>query len=75
MEPIVIFSVGLVAYCGYLTFMDELRDWQKARVPKTRKVRRNSTIILPGKTPVSSSGRCREGGAGAHWPALLKGSA
>lgn len=29
MEPLVIFGVGLVIYCGYLAAMDEMRDLKR----------------------------------------------
>ena len=32
MEPLVVFGVFLVAYCGYLAVLDTIRDW-KTRMP------------------------------------------
>jgi len=32
MEPMVIFSVGLVVFCGYIALLDAVSDWRRSRV-------------------------------------------
>ncbi|HYS44737.1 MAG TPA: hypothetical protein VEM32_12230, partial [Geobacteraceae bacterium] len=77
MEPMVILSVGLVIYCGWLTSQDVLRDLKRERrhaccvVTATRK----KLSPVRSRPPIVSSSRGRGDGGGGHWPALLKGSA
>ena len=76
MEPMVIFSAGLVVYCGYLTLGDLLRDVDRERRRAIRIARAARNKPCPGRSraSVTSSGRGREDAGGARWPALLKGS-
>jgi hypothetical protein len=73
MEPIVMFSVGLVVYCGYLSFLDTFRNRERKRVIREEAVKIKKPCPEPAR--VTFSGRGRGGGAGAHWPGLAKGSA
>ena len=45
MEPLVLFGAGLVIYCGYLAFMDEVADMKRSFAKSGVKSRRK----LPGK--------------------------
>lgn len=74
MEPMVVFSVALVIYCGWLSWLDALRDRQQRRAPRIVKVRQRKLSPAPGGA-IPSSGRGRGDGGGGHWPALAKGSA
>lgn len=77
MEPMVIFSVGVVIYCGWLTCLDVLRDLKGERRHACCVVTATRKKLSPGQSrpPIVSSGRGRGDGGGGHWPALLKGSA
>ena len=74
MEPIVVFSVGLVLYCGYLTIVDILGDRVRCRVKRGGKLAAKAGRKRKGALIVSSDSDRADGGGG-HWPALLKGSA
>jgi hypothetical protein len=76
MEPMVIFSVGVVVYCGFLTLADMLRDMERERRRAVRAVRLARIKAYHGKsrTAATLSTRNRGDAGGAHWPALLKGS-
>ncbi len=74
MEPMVIFSAGLVVYCGYLTWLDALRDRKRHRATRTEKVREKKPYPAR-RAPVISADRSRGDAGGVHWPVLLKGSA
>jgi hypothetical protein len=73
MEPMVIFTVGLVVYCGYLSFLDTFRNRKGNRVLRDKAVKTKKPCPEPAR--VTFSGHGRGGGAGAHWPRLAKGSA
>jgi hypothetical protein len=52
MEPLVIFGAGLVAYCGYLAIMDEIRVLKKSQVRnhisfRNKSLKRVRTAITP----------------------------
>ena len=73
MEPMVIFSAGLVVFCGYIALVDAVHDRQAAKVitkkeatakRRTRTVRRRLIFSAPR----------RAGGGGARWPGPLTGS-
>jgi hypothetical protein len=73
MEPMVIFSAGLVVFCGYIALVDAVHDRQCSRVAakkesggkrQTRTVRRRLIFSAPR----------REGGGGRRWPGPLAGS-
>ena len=72
MEPMVIFSVGLVVYCGYLACLDSFRDRERSGVRKTEAVGQKKLCPAPERVIFSSRGR--EDGAGTHFPGLVKGS-
>ncbi len=67
MEPIVVFAAGLVLYCGWLTLLDELREWRRSRF--VRKVKKAFA-----RKQFKAATVCRGGGGAAHWPVPLKGS-
>ncbi len=75
MEAMVIFSVGLVAYCGYISLLDAARDREREQrhLRKAGSVGQEPPCPEPGR--VTFSGRGRGDGAAAHWPRLAKGSA
>ena len=77
MEPMVIFGIGLVIYCGWHTCLDVLRDVKRERRHACCVVRATRKKLSPrrSRAPIVSSGRGRGDGGGGHWPALLKGSA
>jgi hypothetical protein len=73
MEPMVIFSAGLVLFCSYITLVDAARDRQRAKTitkkeeaekRRPRHVRRRFIFSAPS----------REGGGDARWPGPLTGS-
>ena len=74
MEAMVIFSVGLVVYCGYISLLDTARDREREQ----RHVRKAGTVSQESPSPaperVIFSSRGRGDGAGAHFPRLAKGS-
>ena len=43
MEPLVLFGAGLVVYCGYLAFMDEVADMKRSFAKSGAKSRRKVT--------------------------------
>ena len=43
MEPLVLFGAGLVVYCGYLAFMDEVADMKRSFAKSGVKCRRKHT--------------------------------
>jgi hypothetical protein len=43
MEPLVLFGAGLVVYCGYLAFMDEVADMKRSFAKNGVKCRRKDT--------------------------------
>ena len=43
MEPLVLFGAGLVIYCGYLAFMDEVADMKRSFAKSGVKSRRKDT--------------------------------
>jgi hypothetical protein len=75
MEPMVIFSVALIVYCGYLAVLDAFRDREReqGRVRKPGTVKRERPCPEPAR--VIFSGRGQGDDAGRHWPGLAKGSA
>ena len=72
MEPLVVFSVGLVVYCGYMSFLDAVRDRERSCAGKTEKAKEKSLCPEPGRAIFS--GRGQGDGADAHWTRLAKGS-
>lgn len=71
MEPLLVFFVLLVAYCGWLTIMDELRPVRP--LPGRRPIMERRRVQRPVKCPVKTVGRA--GGVAADWPVHAKGSA
>lgn len=52
MEPLVIFSAGLVVYCGYLAILDSTKTWRVCRMETAAK-------RAPAKKRHAVSGRQR----------------
>jgi hypothetical protein len=75
MEPMVVFSVGLIVYCGYLTIKDLVRDRQRCRTLRAEQVTLHKPRPQRKKVPIFSASRGRADGGDGHWPAPLKGSA
>lgn len=73
MEPMVIFSAGLVIYCGILALADALRDMRRGAF-KGKSGARGRSPVDSGKRRVIFSARRRGGAGGAHWPRPLAGS-
>jgi hypothetical protein len=72
MEPMVIFSAGLVLYCGWIALVEAIRDGEQAQVKHAVKAKRRGRS--PGEQAISAASR-REGGAAARWPRPLADSA
>jgi hypothetical protein len=73
MEPIVVFSAGLVIYCGYIALADALHDLRRGSLERKHCVEEKSPECAV-KPPVILSARRRAGGGGGHWPGTLAGS-
>jgi hypothetical protein len=73
MEPIVIFTAGVVLYCGWLTLQDELREWRRSRFARKMKKVVASRQQRLGRFRAVAAGRAN--GVAAHWPMPVKGSA
>jgi hypothetical protein len=74
MEPMVIFSAGLVLFCGYLALIDAVHDRRHSRVGTKKEAMEKRRIRIVSRRAIFSA-PCREGGAGARWPRPLTGSA
>ena len=74
MEAIVIFSAGLVVFCGYIALVDAVRDWQHGRAQMKHASKEKEPARLARGNVISATLR-REGGGGGHWPRPLAGSA
>ena len=61
MEPMVIFSVAIVIYCGCITCLDVLRDMERERRRAIRiaRVARNKTCHGRSRAAATSSSRMR----------------
>ena len=73
MEPMVIFSAGLVVYCGYIALIDAARDLRLGKVISKKEAAEKRRIRTVRRRLIFSARR-REGGAGARWPRPLTGS-
>ncbi len=73
MEPLVVFSAGLVIYCGYIALHDAVRDRERSCAGKTEQVKGKKLCAAPGRAIFSDHDR--GDGADTHWPRLAKGSA
>lgn len=71
MELIVVAGAATVIYCGYLSAMDELRDWKRLNAVKKGRKRRSRG---KGASRIRISVSCPEGGAAAHWREPLRDS-
>ena len=71
MEPLVVFSAGLVIYCGVLTMYDELRTWRSHA--RKQPVKKELQTRLPARADLFSVPG-RGGGGGGRWPTPLGGS-
>ena len=73
MEPMVIFSAGLVVFCGYIALVDAVRDRQRAKVITKKEAVGKRRCRTVRRRLIFSAPR-REGGGGARWPGPLTGS-
>jgi hypothetical protein len=73
MEPMVIFSAGLVMYCGYIALVDVVRDGWCGKV-KAERSDRKKRRTRAAKERVIAAAAGRGGGGGGHWPRPLAGS-
>jgi hypothetical protein len=69
----VIFSAGLVIFCGYIALVDAVYDWQSGRVIAKKEIAGKRKIRTAGRRVIFSVPR-REGGVGKRWPKPLTGS-
>lgn len=73
MEPMVMFGVVLVAYCGVLAVCDEWNGWKAAKAEylgKRTRVRRRP-LLRHRKARTY----CRAGGVAGYWPLRARDSA
>ena len=73
MEPMVIFSAGLVVFCGYIALVDAARDRQRAKVINKNEGEGKCRVSQVKRHLIFSAPR-REGGGGARWTGPLTGS-
>lgn len=73
MEPMVIFSAGLVVFCGYIALVDAIHDRQISRVVAKKEAAGKRRIRTKGRRLIFSVPR-REGGGGGRLPGPLTGS-
>jgi hypothetical protein len=73
MEPMVIFSAGLVVFCGYIALVDAVNDWHGGRVA-AKKENGGKRQIRTVRRRLTFSAQRRAGGGGRHWPRPLTGS-
>lgn len=71
MEPMVLFSAGLVVYCGGLTLIDAIRD--RVRNRESVPAAAGKAAAAPKKLATSATVR-RAGGAVARWTKPLTDS-
>ena len=74
MEPMVIFSAGLVVYCGYLALIDAIRDGERDK-ETAQDAAKESGAVPAARSGATSATSRRAGGAAARWPRPLTGSA
>ncbi len=74
MEPMVIFSAGLVVFCGYIALMDAAHDQRRSRAAIAKKEAAEKRRIRKVRQRLIFSAPHREGGAGERWPGPLTGS-
>ncbi len=73
MEPLVIFSAGLVVFCGYIALIDAINDLKHGKAAVKKEVAEKRRYRARTRQPIFSAHR-REGGAGVHWQGPLAGS-
>ncbi len=73
MEPIVIFSAGLVVFCGYIALVDAVNDMKRSRAAVKKGAVEKRRLRAGMRRPIFSAHR-REGGAGVRWRGPLAGS-
>lgn len=73
MEPIVLFGVVLVVYCGALAALDECRGWKKAKAEKREK--RARVRHRPPMRRREARTACRAGGVAGYLPLPARDSA
>jgi hypothetical protein len=73
MEPMVIFSAGLVVYCGYIALLDALHDRQGGKIIAKNEAVEKRQFRAVRQRLIFSVQR-REGGGGKRWPGPLTGS-
>jgi len=63
MEPLVVFGALLVMYCGYLAFLDTLRDWKTRRLasPAQREPVKKRAPLFTGACRPRTPGRIAMG--------------
>jgi len=72
MEPLVLFGAGLVIYCGYLAFLDEVADMKRNFAKSGVKSRRKDTGKVKRSTRnVPDSGKGYAGNRGYDCSRLL----
>lgn len=57
MEPLVLFGVGLVVYCGYLALLDEIQDFRRSYAKSRAKCGRKA--MERGKRTVRAASSSR----------------
>ena len=72
MEPMVIFSAGLVVFCGYIALVDAARDRQGRVIAKKEASQKRQARAVRRRLIFSTPRR--EGGGGARWQGPLTGS-
>lgn len=72
MEPMVLFSAGLVVFCGYIAIVDAVSDRQGRVIAKKEAAEKHRA--RPARRSLIFSAPRREGGGGARWPGPLTGS-
>ena len=73
MEPMVIFSAGLVIYCSYVSLADALRDMRQGNATAKKRAATKRKRLVAGRHTIFSVPRRGDGGV-ARWPRPLTGS-
>ncbi len=73
MELIVIFSAGLVVFCGYIALVDAVNDLKRGKAAVTQKLTEKRRHRARTRRPIFSAHR-RGGGGVARWQAPLRDS-
>ncbi len=73
MEPMVIFSAGLVVFCGYIALVDAVNDLKRGKAAVKKGTMEKRRCRAGMRRPIFSAHR-REDGADARWQGPLAGS-